>query len=512
MFKKLFKKKFVLSALVMSMAFVLSVQSAYAGKKNDTLTFASRGALGNVDKSFNTSRTGMIVQRLFTDGLLYTDPVTMEIKPALAASWKWINAKLLEFELRRGVKFHDGSEMTADDVVYTLRYVADPAVKTKGSYIKKIDRVEKLAPYKVRIHLKTPYPMMVNRLAGGVSIYKKGSYEKNGPLSQNLNPNGTGPYRLIKILDGKGFIFERFEDYYKESPKGQPAIRKIVVRIIKEINTQVAEVLSGGVDWIYQVPSDIADSLTSNPRVTVKTAPSMRIKFLRMDAAGRTGDDSPFKKLKVRQAVNHAVNREAIVKQLVKGSSKVIHSACKPIQFGCTEDVKRYEYSPEKARQLLKAAGYPDGFETKLYSFLDRPILETIMNDLAMVGIKVTLDYSTWPSLVSALGKDKVPLTYHGWGSSSLPDVDAILPFFFKLNAQDLSRDPEVNGLIKAGGSSSDPDIRLKNYNRALKLIAERAYWLPLFSDTMNYIHSNDLEFVSPQDGLPRLFLTKWKK
>ncbi len=142
---------------------------------------------------------------------------------------------------------------------------------------------------------------------------------------------------------------------------------------------------------------------------------------------------------------------------------------------------------------------------------MDRPILETIMNDLAGVGIKVTLDYSTWPSLVSALGKDNVPLTFHGWGSSSLADVDAILPFFFKLNAQDLAMDQEVTDLIKVGGSSADPDVRLKNYNKALKLIAERAYWLPMFSDSMNYIYSNDLEFVSPQEGLPRLFLAKWK-
>jgi len=509
----MFKKRFISTALVLvlSMIFALGIQTANAGKKNDTLTFATKGDLGNVDKNFNTSRTGMLVQRLFTDGLLYTDPVTMKIKPALAASWKWINAKLLEFELRKGVKFHDGSEMTADDVVYTLNYVSDPAVKTKGSYLKKIDRVEKLSPYKVQVHLKVPYPTMINRLAGGVSIYKKGCYEKNGNLSQNINPNGTGPYRLTKILDGKGFVFEKFEDYYKESPKGQPTIGKIVIRIIKEMNTQVAEVLSGGVDWIFQVPSDIADSLASNPRVTVETGPSMRIKFLRMDAAGRTGDDSPFKKLKVRQAVSHAVNREEIVNQLVKGSSRVIHSACRPIQFGCIQDVKRYDYNPEKARQLLKDAGYPNGFETKLFSFMDRPILETIMNDLAVVGIKVTLDYSTWPSLVSALGKDNVPLTFHGWGSSSLADVDAILPFFFKLNAQDLAMDQEVTDLIKAGGSSANPDVRLKNYNKALKLIAERAYWLPMFSDSMNYIYSNDLEFVSPQDGLPRLFLAKWK-
>ncbi len=512
MLKKILKRKFVSSALVLSMLFVFGIQSGHAGKKDDTLNVGTKTELGNVDKFFNANRTGMLVQRLFTDGLLYTDPVTLEIKPALATSWKWINPKLMEFELRKGVKFHDGSEMTADDVVYTLNYVSDPAIKTKGSYLKNIDHVEKLNAFKVRIHMKEPYPLMPNRLAGGISIYKKGCYDKNGSLSQNINPNGTGPYRLTKILDGKGFAFEKFDNYYKDSPKGQPSIGKIVIRIIPEINTQIAEVLSGGIDWIFQVPTDIAESLANNPRVTLEQAPSMRIAFLMMDAAGRTDDNSPFKNIKVRQAVSYAVNRGEIVKQLVKGSSKVIHSACKPDQFGCTEDVKRYEYNPEKAKQLLKEAGYPNGFETKLFGYKYRPMVEAVMNDLAAVGIKTNLNWGTYSGMRGAWQKGKVPIALTSWASSSLSDVDAILPYFYKMDKNDLSRDQEVSDLIKAGGSSADSKVRLENYDKALKLMAERAYWLPMFSVGMNYIFSNNLEFVAPNDGLPRLFLTKWKK
>jgi len=312
MVKKMLKKKFIASIITLSMLFVFGIQFANAGKKDDTLTVAVKWPVSNVDKYYNGKLTGIIIQRLFTDGLLYADPATMELKPALATSWKWINPQLVEFDLRKGIKFHDGSEMTADDVIYTFEYIANPANKSRASSMRKIDHVEKLGTYKIQIHLKEPYPLMLSWLASH-SVFKKGCYDENGATSQNLNPNGTGPYRITKILDGKGFVFGKNNNYYKDSPKGQPSIGKIVVRIIPEENTQLAELLSGGVDWIFFTSSDTTESMLNNPKVTVQQTAGLRIRYLMMDAVS----DTPFKKLKVRQALSHAINRDEIVKERV---------------------------------------------------------------------------------------------------------------------------------------------------------------------------------------------------
>ena len=498
-------------AVLLSLALLLWIPEAQAGKKNDTLIAATQREITNVDKYFNATRIGTMIQHMTWDFLLHIDRDTNKIVPALATSWKFVNDKTIELELRKGVKFHSGKEFNADDVVYTINYICDPKnPKVDKRMIDWIDRAEKLGPYKVRILANKPYPAAPHILAGFIAIYPKGCYDKDKEQAMNLHPDGTGPYKIVEVELPRKVVFVRNENYYADSPKGRPSIGKIVFRVIPDINTQVAELLNGGVDWILSVPTDLAEDLAKNPNFKVDNADTLRCSYLVMDAAGRSGD-TPFKKLKVRQALAHAIDREGIVQNLVKGTARVLHSPCHPAQFGCSQDVVRYEYSPEKAKKLLAEAGYPAGFKTKFYSYYDRPICEAIINNLKALNITTEFVHVEFAALRTAWRNGETPLVFTTWGSSSIYDVSAFTPIFFKMDKDDLTHDSQVAGWFKTGDFSVDPKVRQENYGKAYKKIADQAFWLPMYTVTMNYVYTKDLDFRATPDELPQLYNSRWK-
>jgi len=506
---------FIILSLVIAVSLALLAPPALAGKKDDTLYVAFEKELENVDRYFNTAREGIVFARHVYDNLLWRDPQTMEYKGLLAKSWTWVDDLTLDLEIREGVTFHNGAKLTADDVVYTLNWVIDPANKVLvRSYVDWMKNVEKMGDYKVRVHLVKPFPAAMEYFSGANPIYPKDYYAEVGPKGFGLKPIGTGPYKCVELDPGKKYVLVKNENYFADSPKGQPSIGKIVWRTIPEVNTKVAELMTGGLDWIWLVPKDQAQKLAQAPNLTVVAAETMRIAFLMMDAANRTeetlGIKNPFKELKVRQAVNYAINREAISKNLVGGQSRVVDSACFPTQFGCTSDVMKYEYNPEKAKKLLAEAGYPDGFEVDLQGYRDRPYAEAMVGDLRAVGIKANLVMMQYSALREKTSAGKVQLNFQTWGSYSINDVSAIDSYFFLFDPMDMTRDPQVRDWINEGDSSIDPEVRKAAYAKALKRIAEQAYWVPMFTYVSNYCFSKDLNFVPNLDEVPRFYLAKW--
>lgn len=512
------KLQICLGVILLISVLALSSQ-ALANRGNDTMVCGITQEIHNVDKYFDTARPSMLVQRMVYDGLLYINPDTFEVEYALATGYTYKDNLTVDFDLRKGVKFHDGSEFNADDAAYTLNYISNPENKVKAKrYANYIDRVEALDRYKVRIHLKKAFPPLLQYLGGPVAIYKAGCYDvmgkdgkKVGSRAQLVNPNGTGPYKITGIKTGKSITMVKNEDYFTGSPKGEPKIGKIILKTVPELSTQVAELMNGRLDWAFQVPTDQAMALGQNPKLTYLSTPSMRVGYLFMDAAGRTGD-TPFKKLKVRQAVAHAINKSVIANNIMQGASQVIHAGCNPVQFGCTDQVKKYPYDPEKARTLLKEAGYPNGFKTLFYAYRQRPVAEAVIGDLKAVGIEVDFRYVKWGAIRSGWQKGEIPFGFTTWGSSSLADISSFTPIFFNQDADDLYRDDEVSRLMALGQASVDPGEREEAYHNALKIIAKKAYWVPMFTYNMNYVFSKDLDFPGAADGLPRIFRAGWKQ
>jgi len=238
----------------------------------------------------------------------------------------------------------------------------------------------------------------------------------------------------------------------------------------------------------------------------------MRLGYLSLDAAGRTGAANPLTKLKVRQAIFHAIDRGKIAKDLLAGGARVPEAPCYPTQFGCDGAAAvRYTYDPAIAKTLLTEAGYPNGFETELVSYVQPSISTAVQTYLTAVGINATMQQLPTSTAIARSLAGRSPLDMGSWGSYSINDVSAILPYYFTFTDADYVRDAELKTLIDQGGANTDVDIRRKYYRAAIKLITEKAYWLPLHTYTTTYVYRRELAFKAYPDELPRFYLASWK-
>jgi peptide/nickel transport system substrate-binding protein len=342
-------------------------------------------------------------------------------------------------------------------------------------------------------------------------IHPNEYYAKVGPKGMNEKPVGSGPFKVVDHQLGKQLTLERNADYWKDSPKSVPSLQRLVIRFIPDRQTQVAEVLAGGLDVIMNVPIDQAEQMKAVPHVKIVSGETMRIAFLQMNSTPET-PAPPLRELKVRQAINHAIDRETMVKTLVGEGSRVLNVICFPSQFGCTQEgVPAYKYDPARAKQLLAEAGFPNGFELDIFSYRERAQAEAFINYLRAVGIKANLRFMQYAAMREQNRTNKAAITHQTWGSFSVNDMSAATPVFFKFIDDDVSKDAEVRDTLDKGDNTINPEERKAAYAKALKLIAERAYAVPLFSLATYYALNKDLEFKAYADEMPRFWEVKWR-
>jgi peptide/nickel transport system substrate-binding protein len=487
---------------------------AQAQRSANTLRIAFRDAVPNVDPYFNSQRTGLIIGHQAFDGLVHRDPATFRIVPALATEWRWVNTTTLDFTLRQGVKFHDGSAFGPDDVVYTINTIADPntRVATPSNY-NWIQGAEKTGERTVRLTMKRPTPAALDYAALVMPIWPKAYRERVGPEGFSRAPVGTGPYRFTRVDVAAGVEYERFDDYYQGGPKGRPAIQRLVARYIGDAATELTELLGQRVDWIWNMNPDQIANVNRLPYLQATRQESMRVGFLNLDAAGRSGAGNPMTNLKVRQAVWHAIDRQTLADRVVGGGSRVPPAPCFPSQFGCNGDAAvRYDYDPAKARALLAEAGFPNGFEIELTSYVQpRQWSEAVQAYLQAVGIRARLNLMQVAAQIQRSMRGELAMQMGSWGSYSINDVSAILPNYFAGGADDYARDPEMIRLVEEGGNTADEEVRKRAYDAAIRRATEQAYWLPLHTYVSVFGFQRQLEFPTFPDELPRFYLAKWK-
>jgi len=490
---------------------------AHAGKADDTLNWATDREIAVIDPYYNNTRELVVMGHLGWDGLMFLNLGTGGYEPLLATSWEWIDNKTLELELREGVTFHDGSSFGAEDVVYTVNHVAaeDSGVLTSAN-VNWMASAEALGPMKVRINLKEPFPAAFAYLANAVFIVPEGHYD-SAPAGADgkkdygaVAPNGTGPYKFVEAKAGEYVLWAKNENYMADTPKGTPSIGKINFRTIKEGNTQIAEMMTGGLDWIWDVPKEQAEQMEASGQVTVENAKTMRISYMAFDVLGTSGQEF-FKDKRVRAAVAHAINRESITRNLVGPASEVIDAACHPDQFGCTADVPKWDYDPEKSKALLAEAGYPDGFTFDIYAYRQREFTEAVIGDLKKVGIQANLTFLQYRALRDLVWEGKTPINHMTWGSNSIPDASASTGHFFSGGRDDPAKDQEVVDWLAQAGTTTDTAEREDLYKKALSKISGELYWLPMFTYAKYYVYSNDLDFQTTSDEIPRFYAAKWK-
>lgn len=488
--------------------------AAWAGKANDTLVYASDSEVDNVSPYHNSLREGVILSHMAWDTLLYRDNKTGAIKPQLASAWKWESPTALVLDLRQDVTFHNGDKFSADDVVFTFTYALSPEAKIiSRQSVEWIRSVEKLDDYKVRLNLVAPFPAALEYLSGPTPIYPAAYFKRVGLEGFRKAPVGTGPYRITAVVPSQGVTMVKNSAYFKASSQPQPTIGTIRFVVIPDQETRLAQLMTGAVDWIWRVPADQVEGLRGMPNITVLSGETMRIGYLTLDSRGTSVANTPLKDVRVRRAINHAINRAGLANNVVRGGSQPVYAPCFRQQFGCeTGSVVKYDYNPAKAKALLAEAGYPNGFETDLYAYRDRDYAEALAGDLRKVGIKARLHFLKAAAMQADYRAGKMALSYQAWGSLGTNDASASVSVWFKGGVDDVAKDPQVIGLLKQADTSMDPAQRKELYGKALARISNEAYWAPAFTYSTNYAFNSALNFRAQSDELPRFVEASWRK
>lgn len=495
-------------------ALPLCAAPVLADKADDTLRVAFTEDIINLDYNYTTKREYILISKLIDETLLALNPADGSVLPALATSYTQVDPLTLDLTLRQGVKFHDGTEMTAKDVVYSYATIVRPDAETlSGARIAPwFDSATALEPFKVRFHFKQQYPLALQDMAIRVPIRKAGTYDSDGGLNPNAaaaGPVGLGPYRVESFEPGGALRLERFADYYQGGPKGSPAIGTIVIRALPDEGTQQAELISGSIDWLYNVPRDVAESLGAMPQVAHLSGPDRRIGFLILDAGGVTDPEGALTQLAARRAVAHAIDRAAIAEALIGGAAAPIDGACHPSELGCGQQVTRYDYDPEKARALLAEAGYPDGFEMELWGYRDKAMGEAITANLAAVGIDARLRQVKLDSLNQARANRQIAAYFGTWGGDTAPPIRV---HFDVESDRNLSGDADLAEMVAQVYTETDDTRQAELFAQIHARITDQVYWVPLWSYSVNYLTDPDLIFPVDEDGFPRLYKASWSE
>jgi peptide/nickel transport system substrate-binding protein len=365
---------------------------------------------------------------------LVTMDADSRIIPALAESWTMINDTTWEFKLRRGVKFSDGSELTADDVAFSMERPSF-AVNSPGKfdvYTKAIASKKIIDAHTIRFITKEPYPLMLSDLT---SIYIVSKKAVDGIASEDFNSGkgmlGTGPYKFIKFLRDDRVELERNDSYWGK----KPAWSHVTLRFIPNGATRIAALLAGDVQAIENVPTPDLARIRADSSVSLSTKVSHRLIYLYPDVArdktpfvtdkdGKPLDKNPFQDLRVRQALSMAINREAIKERVMEGLSEPTNNLVPPTLFGNNPNLKVVKYDPEGAKKLLAEAGYPNGFGMTIHTpnnryVNDEKIAQTIAQMYSRIGITAKVE-SMPMSIYSARGaKREYSFGLLGWGAQT---------------------------------------------------------------------------------------------
>ena len=371
-------------------------------------------------------------------GRLILQNELQQLEPGLAVSWEPIDDLTWEFKLREGVKFHDGSDFNADDVVCTWERAPNVpnspssfATYTKGKMVEKID------DYTVHFKSEAPYPLMANDVSTVAVVSDQGGCQgTTAEYNDGTVAVGTGPFKFVSYQPGDSIVVERNDDYWGD----KPIWSQVTFKPIKSGPSRVAALLAGDVDVIASVPTTDVSTLERNDDVGLSQGVSNRVIYLHLDhdradspyvkANGGGPIENPLQKLEVRKAISMAINRDAIVDSVMEGVVIPAGQLLPDGFFGVSENLKPVPYDPSGAKEMLAAAGYPDGFELTIHGPNDRyindaKVAEAIGQMLTRIGIKTkveTMPRSVYFGRASSGGPNDTPefsFILVGWGAGS---------------------------------------------------------------------------------------------
>jgi peptide/nickel transport system substrate-binding protein len=425
----LFTHKKILS-LALTSLFALTPLAPVAAQAAD-LRIALAADVSSLDPHYLNIAPNIAFASHIFDPLVYVD-ANGRLIPGLALSWKAIDATTWEFKLRRGVKFHDGSEFTADDVIFSL---SRPATLTNSpgpftSYTKQITGMQAVDPYTVRLKTATPYgplPLDINSIF--IVSKKAAQNASTDDFTSGKAMIGTGPFKFSNFKRGESIEVVRNDAYWGE----KAAWNKVTFRIITSGAPRVAALLAGDVDAIESVPPTDIAQLKSNPKLKLEQKISWRTLLWQLDQQAHSSPDitdkngkplasNPLRDVRVRQAISKAINRQALVARTLEGLAVPASNIVAPGILGYNSNIKVEAYDPAGAKKLLAEAGYPNGFNLTLHGpnnryINDEQVVQTVAQFLSKVGIQTKVETLPLAAYFPKAGKSEYSVALLGWGT-----------------------------------------------------------------------------------------------
>lgn len=438
----------------------------------------------------------------FYEGLVGFDK-DMAIVPALAVSWNAVDEHTWVFQLRSGVRFHDGTRLAAKDVKASLERARDDTASALKAYLSNVLLIETSGEATLRIRTGRPDPLLLGRL----------TYVPVAPAAAQrtlaARPIGTGPYRFVSWARGSHLDAEAFEDYWN----GRPAIDSVRFLSIEEGERSVRALREGSVDVLRWVPDAMLEQARAVPGYRVRVREGLSAYYFWLDSrrpqpAG--GPANPFADRRVRQAISLAIDRQELVSRLGStaiAANQLVHSGV----FGYLPGLPPLAFDPDRARRLLAEAGYGRGFDTTLVRRPQATVVaasETVQRMLGRVGIRVRIETREWPELLEAWTAGRLPFFVAAW---RFDDGDASSFLRDCLFTRDPARrnggfnpgytNPELDRLIEENEQVLERGARLSRYQGLMRLALEEMPLVPLFIRTSLYAASNRVRWEPRLDG-----------
>jgi peptide/nickel transport system substrate-binding protein len=430
------------------------------------------------------------------------DFVKGEYVGMLAERWEVKDPNNWVFYLRKNLKFHDGSPLTAADVVHSFnRMKSDPNSK-QTQYGAPIAGVTAVNNYTVRFTTHKPTAVLLEYLFDRFAVTSKAIYDKHGPdVADRKYPFGAGPYKFRELIPGQRLVIAKNPEYPGMKDKRQGP-DEVVFRIMREPEQRVTALLNGEIQIAQFIPPHLRERVGKHPNTRIQSVDSVEIMFLAMSPKFKPWDNKLL-----RQAVAHAIDRDTIIATLLQGQATRLDGPIGPGQYGYNDNLKpKYTYNPEKARELVKQAGFPNGVDVELSTpvgryTLDKQITEAMVPMLNAVGIRAKLQTPEWATLWSNVQAGKVSFYYMGRGSVVDPSVAFAEQFETGGSPRIGYSNPKLDELLLQERQTFDPNKRKKVLSEAMSLITEEAPAHFLWRHQMLYGVAKNIEFKPRPNG-----------
>jgi peptide/nickel transport system substrate-binding protein len=474
------------------------------------------GEAATLDWHMHCDKNAHEPDRQIFDTLLRRNLKTLQLEGNLAESWRVVNDTTWQFKLKRNVKFHNGEPFDAAAVKFSIERMLNPKQGAPGrTSIATIDHVDVVDPYTVNVITKAPFPLLGVRMSPGhcgtVGIVPPKYLAEVGDAGFAVKPVGTGPYKFVEWVKDERLVLEANKDYHR----GAPAIDRLTFRPVPELTTRVAALLSGQADLVSDIPPDqtgkIRSSSTAHVEISTLGGFVIMVKMTNYLAPG------PWQDVRVRRAINYAIDMDTIIKTVLEGHGQVLGVPLEKEAFGFNPSIKWYGYNPERAKALLREAGYANGFEMTLHVpnrryMNDIEVVQAMAQMLAKVGIKAKVE--VWEQSIYTTKwrkRELLPAYMTAWGGAGVFDGDLLTSSLNSKSALAIYKNEALDKMLEEAQATSDPERRKAIYFKAQELIYEEAPIIKAYQQAHIFGVSNRLDWKPWIDNMLFLYDAKLK-